>query len=200
METRGGGEVQLYSFYDLGTRKGICRFATRKKTRYPSYNEAGWAPGPVRTGAEKLAPARIWCPDRPARSVLLYRLSYPDPSEWTVCYKSEMCCRNVRDLFYKSVNCVTVNCYEEVRIIFFFFSVSKFQNIKGAYIHSCAGFCLLFMWINRFLYLKTIGSFECSWLPQLFLSFCLFTQDLNSCCWQYWSFARSPASISSFKW
>ena len=39
--------------------------------------EAGWAPGPVRTGAENLAPTEIRSPDRLARSALLYRLSYP---------------------------------------------------------------------------------------------------------------------------
>jgi hypothetical protein len=30
--------------------------------------EAGWAPGPVWTGAENLAPIGIRSPDRPARS------------------------------------------------------------------------------------------------------------------------------------
>ena len=39
--------------------------------------EAGWAPGPVWTGAEYLAPTEIRSPDRPARSESLYRLSYP---------------------------------------------------------------------------------------------------------------------------
>ena len=38
--------------------------------------EAGWAPGPVWTGAEKLAPTGIRSPDRPARSKSLYRLRY----------------------------------------------------------------------------------------------------------------------------
>ena len=38
--------------------------------------EAGWAPGPVWTGAENLAPTGIRSPDRPARSESLYRLSY----------------------------------------------------------------------------------------------------------------------------
>ena len=41
--------------------------------------EAGWAPGPVWTGAENLAPTGIRSPDRPARSESLYRLSYPPP-------------------------------------------------------------------------------------------------------------------------
>ena len=39
--------------------------------------EAGWAPEPVWTGAENLAPAGIRSPDRLARSKSLYRLSYP---------------------------------------------------------------------------------------------------------------------------
>ena len=38
--------------------------------------EAGWAPGPVWTGAENLAPTDIRSPDRPDRSESLYRLSY----------------------------------------------------------------------------------------------------------------------------
>jgi len=41
--------------------------------------EAGWAPGPVWTGAENLAPTGIRSPDRPARSESLYRLSYLGP-------------------------------------------------------------------------------------------------------------------------
>jgi hypothetical protein len=44
-----------------------------EKTRYRLY----WAPGPVLTGAENLAPTGIRPPDRPGRSEWLYRLSYP---------------------------------------------------------------------------------------------------------------------------
>ena len=40
--------------------------------------KAGWAPGPVWTGAENLALTGIRSPDRPARSQSLYRLRYPD--------------------------------------------------------------------------------------------------------------------------
>jgi hypothetical protein len=44
----------------------------------PIVQEAGWAPGPVWTGAENLAPQpRFDPPDRPARSESLCRLSYP---------------------------------------------------------------------------------------------------------------------------
>jgi hypothetical protein len=59
MEARGGGEVQLYSFFDLGTRKGDLSFCHREKDPVSIVPESGWAPEPVTTGAEKLAPARI---------------------------------------------------------------------------------------------------------------------------------------------
>ena len=47
------------------------------KDPVPIVQEARWAPGPVWTGAENLAPTGIRSPDRPARSQSLYRLSYP---------------------------------------------------------------------------------------------------------------------------
>jgi hypothetical protein len=42
------------------------------KDSVPIVQEAGWATGPVWTGAENLAPTGIQTPDRPARSQLLY--------------------------------------------------------------------------------------------------------------------------------
>jgi len=48
------------------------------KDSVPIVQEAGWAPGPVWTGAESLDPTGIRSPDRPARSQSLYRLRYPD--------------------------------------------------------------------------------------------------------------------------
>jgi len=39
---------------------------TPGKDPVPIVQEAGWAPGPVRTGAENLAPTGIRSPDRPA--------------------------------------------------------------------------------------------------------------------------------------
>ena len=47
------------------------------KDSVPIVQEAGWAPGPVWTSAESLAPTGIQSPDRPARSQSLYRLRYP---------------------------------------------------------------------------------------------------------------------------
>jgi len=52
------------------------RFITGKDP-VPIVREAGWAPGPVWTGAENLAFNSIQFPDRPARSQSLYRLRYP---------------------------------------------------------------------------------------------------------------------------
>ena len=45
----------------------------------PTVQVAGWAPGPVWTSAENLAPTGIRSPDRPARSESPYRLSYIGP-------------------------------------------------------------------------------------------------------------------------
>jgi len=49
------------------------------KDPVPIVQEAGWAPGPIWTDVENLAPTGIRFPDRPARSQSLYRLSYPGP-------------------------------------------------------------------------------------------------------------------------
>jgi hypothetical protein len=46
-----------------------------EKDTVPFVYEAGWAPGPVWTGAENLAPTGIRSPDCPVRSDSLYRLS-----------------------------------------------------------------------------------------------------------------------------
>jgi len=46
------------------------------KDPVPIVQEAGWAPGPVWTGAQNLALSGIRSSDYPARSQSLYRLSY----------------------------------------------------------------------------------------------------------------------------
>ena len=50
---------------------------TPLKDPVPILQEAGWASGPVWTGAANLAPTGIRSPDRPARRQSLYRLRYP---------------------------------------------------------------------------------------------------------------------------
>ena len=70
-------------FNDHGTRRGWGVNVTPRPLFTPGKDparivqEAGWAPGPVCTGAENLAPTWILSPDRPARIQSLYRLSYP---------------------------------------------------------------------------------------------------------------------------
>jgi len=61
-----------------GQRHGPAAF-TPGKDPVPIVQEAGWAPGPVWIGVEKLAPTGIRFPDLPARSESLYRLRYPGP-------------------------------------------------------------------------------------------------------------------------
>ena len=51
-------------------------YFTPGKDPVPIVQEAGWAPGLVRTGG-KSRPTGIRSPDCPARSQSLYRLSYP---------------------------------------------------------------------------------------------------------------------------
>jgi len=50
-----------------------CGRFTPGKDPVPIVQEAGWAPGPVWTGAEHIAPTGIRSPDRPARSESLSR-------------------------------------------------------------------------------------------------------------------------------
>ena len=61
-----------------GQRHAPAAFAPGKDP-VPIVQEAGWALGPVWTGAENLVPTGIRSPDRPARSESLYRLRYPGP-------------------------------------------------------------------------------------------------------------------------
>ena len=54
---------------------------TPGKDPVPIIQEAEWAPGPVWTGTENLAPTGIRSPDRLLRSQSLYQLSYPAHKE-----------------------------------------------------------------------------------------------------------------------
>jgi hypothetical protein len=45
----------------------------------PILQEAGWAPGPVWTGAENLVSTGIRSPDRPARNAVAIATALPDP-------------------------------------------------------------------------------------------------------------------------
>jgi len=78
---RGNRGIALL-FLDRDTRRGWGfsvtprPLFTPRKDSVPIAQEAGWAPGPVWTGAENLASTGIRSPNRPARSQSLYRLSY----------------------------------------------------------------------------------------------------------------------------
>jgi hypothetical protein len=78
--------VQLYSFFNLGARwdgwstPRPGRVTPGKETRHPLCRREGWAPGPVWTGEENLAPTDIRSPDRPVCSKSLYRLSSRSPA------------------------------------------------------------------------------------------------------------------------
>ena len=69
-------------FLDRGTRKGCVVSSTPRpyftpgKDPVPILQKAGWAPGRVWTGGKSRL-HRDSIPDRPARSLSLYQLSYP---------------------------------------------------------------------------------------------------------------------------
>jgi len=75
---RGSTGIALL-FLDHGTRRGWVSVTPRplfipEKDPVPIVQEDGWAPGPVWTGAENLAPTGIESSDCPARCQSLYRL------------------------------------------------------------------------------------------------------------------------------
>ena len=78
---RGSRGIAL-PFHDHDTRRGCGVSVTPRplftpgKDQVPIVQEAGWTPGPVWTGAENLDSTGFRSPDSPARSQLLYRLSY----------------------------------------------------------------------------------------------------------------------------
>ena len=82
---RGSRGIAL-PFHDHGTRRGWgvsvtpWPLFTPGKDPVPIVQEAGWAPGPVWTGAENLAPTRIRSLDRPALSQSLHQLRYQAPT------------------------------------------------------------------------------------------------------------------------
>ena len=61
----------------------------RERDLVPILWEDGWAPGPVRTGAEKLASTGIRSPDRPVRSESLHRQCCPGPLVMYMSYNFE---------------------------------------------------------------------------------------------------------------
>ena len=83
---RGGVEVQLYFFFNLGGRWRLVVNATPRpifppgKTRYTLYRRLGGPQGRFGRVRKKISPhTGIRSPDCPARSQSLYRLSYPGP-------------------------------------------------------------------------------------------------------------------------
>ena len=77
MRPIGGVEVQLYPFMTTALEGGEGSVSrpghfTPGKDPVPTVQEAGWAPGPVWTGVENLAPTGIRSPVHPARSQSLY--------------------------------------------------------------------------------------------------------------------------------
>ena len=82
---------------------------TTGKDPIPIVQEAGWAPGPVGTGAENLAPTGIRSLDCPAHSQSLSRLSYPAHNANTYFSKKR---RSVKKDLDKVVKMANRNIYD----------------------------------------------------------------------------------------
>ena len=76
------------------------RFNPGKKTSIPILQEAGWAPGPVRTGGENVASIGIRSPESPARIELLYTLHYPVPHILKIYFTILQTWRDYAELVY----------------------------------------------------------------------------------------------------
>jgi hypothetical protein len=63
----------------MGGQRHVPAASAPERDPVPTVQEAGWAPGPVWTGKENLAPTGILYPERPPSSKSRYRLSYPGP-------------------------------------------------------------------------------------------------------------------------
>ena len=80
---RSGSRGIALPFHDHGTRRGWgvsvapWPLFTPRKDQVPILQEAGWAPGPVWTGAENLAPHRDSIPGPSSPNQSLYRLRSP---------------------------------------------------------------------------------------------------------------------------
>ena len=150
-------------FHDCGTRRSWgFRLTPRPlltpsgKDPLPIVQEAGWALGPVWTGAENIAPAGIRTPDRPARSQSLYRLRYPSPHV-----------REVTCVYCDVVNEVLGICYKKDGLCFFclqatFEMGAKFQVLIlyfSCNLPSLKLIKLTLLWYNEKSYVNsTMGS------------------------------------------
>jgi hypothetical protein len=110
LTVHSGSRAIALPFLDHGIRR-LCgvsvtprQLFTPRKDPVPIVQEAGWAPGPVWTGAENLALTGIRSPYLPARSQLLYRLSYP-AHLWNISLDKSA---RVSNIFIKNnLRCVT---------------------------------------------------------------------------------------------
>ena len=70
------------------------------KDPIPIVQDAGWASGPVWTGAEILASTEVRSPDRPARRQTLYRLRYPAHSPKSLSIKINISLNGMQTLVF----------------------------------------------------------------------------------------------------
>jgi len=121
---RGSRGIALL-FHNHGSRRGWGVSVTPRplftsgKYPVPIVREAGWAPGPVWTGAENLASTGIRSPDRPARSQSLSRPTQLLCCTWIVTvllvleiFWRKSCLMLHIEVFGKEVYCIFWNIFK----------------------------------------------------------------------------------------
>jgi hypothetical protein len=133
--------------------------------------EAGWAPGPIWTNAENLAPTGIRSPDRPARSQSLHRLSYP--AHFTHIHLTEYSRSLVSDADSASGD---MNSYNSQRTGSQLYRMDRGQTSFQKPSIMSVGFC----WFSHSVYRNTAGrpaEYHDSLLPRLVIHHTRITND-----------------------
>jgi len=122
MSHKGSRGIALL-FLDHSTKRGWGVSVTPRplfapgKDPVPIVQEAAWAPGPVWTSVENLAPTGIRTPDRPARSQSL---------QIYITYKISL--SNLCKYHYLKRHCVI--CSEAYKFFHWFFKIKNQSNLK----------------------------------------------------------------------
>ena len=133
----------------VGVQRHVPAALPPGKTQYPLYRRLdGW------TGAANLVfPPRIQSPDRPVRSVSLYRLHYPGPPVYSYCTSSFRKQYPLRLLFNQNWGCISCYhhaCYTAVSLWKClhrgFYGGSCTRVLRDGAVHSAGGKEMCHVW------------------------------------------------------
>jgi hypothetical protein len=135
---RGGVEVLWYSFFNLSTWCGWVVHATPQPFYHQETDtiyimeEAGWAPGPLWTGAENLTSTRIRSADCAACSDLVYWLTLSGPPTFPHSNCSFCCLQHNWCVSFTHIHHTEdINFYGFMRFVFIMALTVKFAVFWG---------------------------------------------------------------------